>query len=187
LRIDAGKALSAEILVSDGKAASVFSFPLQVPLATPQKLDRLHAWPRTCIHSLIGKAVMEREGMSVLVVEDEKLLNWSLASSLSKWGFEVQPVFTGNEALAQIEKSEFDIFLLDYRLPDVDGLAIARTVRIKQPDAVIFLLTSFQLNELPVDAGLIDIYINKPLDLQQLHQALREVSRLRGCQRAPSL
>ena len=123
---------------------------------------------------------MEREDMNVMVVEDDKLLNWSLASSLSKWGFEVRPVFTGHEALAQIEKSGFDVVLLDYRLPDLDGLAIARTVRERQPDAVIFLLTAFQLNELPVDAGLIDSYFNKPLDLQQLHQALEEIPRLRA-------
>jgi DNA-binding response OmpR family regulator len=122
------------------------------------------------------------EDMNVLLVEDEKLLNWSLASSLSKWGFGVQPVFTGNEALAQIEKSGFDVILLDYRLPDLDGLAIARTIRERQPDAVIFLLTAFQLNELPVDAGLIDSYFNKPLDLQQLHQALEELPRLRARQ-----
>ena len=130
---------------------------------------------------MIGrKRFMPREDMNVLVVEDEKLLNWSLASSLSKWGFEVQPVFSGNEALAQIEKSGFDIVLLDYRLPDLDGLVIARIIRQKQPDAVIFLLTAFQLNEIPIDAGLIDSYFNKPLDLQQLHQALEEVPRLRA-------
>ncbi len=122
---------------------------------------------------------MGREDRNVLVVEDEKLLNWSLSSSLSKWGFEVSPVFTGNDALAQIEKSGFDIVLLDYRLPDLDGLAIARMVRKRQPDAVIFLLTAFQLSELPVDAGLIDSYFNKPLDFQQLRQALKEAPRLR--------
>jgi DNA-binding response OmpR family regulator len=129
---------------------------------------------------LPAEKVMEREDMNVLVVEDEKLLNWSLASSLSKWGFEVKPVFSGTEALAQIEKSGFDVVLLDYRLPDLDGLAIARMVRKRQPDAVIFLLTAFQLNELPVDAGLIDSYFNKPLDLQQLHQAIEEIPRLRA-------
>jgi DNA-binding response OmpR family regulator len=123
---------------------------------------------------------MGREDINVLVVEDEKLLNWSLASSLSKWGFDVWPVFTGTEALAQIEKSGFDVVLLDYRLPDLDGLAIARMVREKQPDAVIFLLTAFQLNELPIEAGLIDSYFNKPLDLQRLHQALEEIPRLRA-------
>ncbi len=120
---------------------------------------------------------MGREERNVLLVEDEKLLNWSLASSLSKWGFGVQPVFTANDAFAQIKKGWFDIVLLDYRLPDLDGLAVARLVRERQPKAVIFLLTAFQLSELPVDAGLIDSYFNKPLDFQQLHKALMEISK----------
>jgi DNA-binding response OmpR family regulator len=120
---------------------------------------------------------MDGRNMNVLVVEDEKLLNWSLASSLSKWGFDVRHVFTGNDALEEIERSGYDIVLLDYRLPDVDGLSVARQLRTRQPNAVIFLLTAFQLNELPTDTGLIDSYFNKPLDLQQLHQALEEVPR----------
>jgi DNA-binding response OmpR family regulator len=121
---------------------------------------------------------MRKAERTVLVVEDEKLLNWSLASSLSKWGFVVRPVFTGRDALALIDQSGFDIVLLDYMLPDLNGLAIARLVRKKQPDAVIFLLTAFQLNELPVDAGLIDNYFNKPLDMQQLRRALKAIPRL---------
>jgi DNA-binding response OmpR family regulator len=129
---------------------------------------------------------MGREELNVLIVEDEKLLNWSLVSSLSKWGFEVQPVFNGKDALAQIETSGFDVVLLDYMLPDVDGISVARRVRKAQPDAVIFLLTAFQLSELPVDTGLIDSYFNKPLDFQQLHQALEEVPRLRGADRSPA-
>ncbi len=115
--------------------------------------------------------------MSVLVVEDDKLLNWSLASSLSKWGFSVQPAFTGNDAVSFIEKSGYDAVLLDYQLPDLDGLSVARLVRKTQPDAVIFLVTAFQLNELAVDAGLIDDYFNKPLDLQQIHLALKNLSK----------
>jgi len=118
---------------------------------------------------------MLKTDKSALVVEDEKLLSWSLVSSLSKWGFEVQPVFSGEEAVAQIEKSGFDVILLDYQLPDLDGLAVARCARQKQPAATIFLLTAFQLNELPIDRGLIDDYFNKPLDLQQLHQALARI------------
>jgi DNA-binding response OmpR family regulator len=123
--------------------------------------------------------VVSIEGMNALVVEDDKLLNWSLTSSLSKWGFGVQPVFTGSEALSQIERSGFDVILLDYRLPDLDGLEIARLIRERQPNAVIFLLTAFQLNELPVNAGLIDSYFNKPLDLQQLQLALKKIPKPR--------
>ena len=138
--------------------------PVNPPLAS-----ELH------IETLRVTSAMAKLHVNVLVVEDEKLLNWSLAESLSKWGFEVRPVFTGTEAVAQIENSCFDAVLLDYHLPDVDGLAIARRVRAVQPNAVIFLVTAFQLNELTVDSGLIDAYFNKPLDLQQLHQALKKV------------
>ncbi len=116
--------------------------------------------------------MMTRVDKSILIVEDEKLLNWSLAKSAAKWGFDVHPVFTGSEALALLEKSGFDVILLDYQLPDLDGLQVARCIRKAQPRAVIFLVTAFQLNELSVDVGLIDAYFNKPLDLQQLHQAL---------------
>jgi DNA-binding response OmpR family regulator len=118
---------------------------------------------------------MAREEKNALVVEDDKLLNWSLTSSLSKWGFAVHPVFTGNEALALVERSGFDVILLDYRLPDLDGLEIAKLIREKHPNAIIFLLTAFQLNELPANIGLIDSYFNKPLDLQQLHLALKKI------------
>ncbi len=121
---------------------------------------------------------MQKTVKCALIVEDDKLLSWSLVSSLSKWGFEVKPVFSGEEALSQLEKSFFDVILLDYQLPDLDGLAVARQVRQKQSAAAIFLLTAFQLNELSIDRGLIDDYFNKPLDLQQLHNALTRVPRL---------
>ena len=113
--------------------------------------------------------------LSALVVEDEKLQSWSLAKSLAKWGFAVRPVYTGNEAVAQAEKSRYDVVLLDYQLPDIDGLEVARRVRQIQPNAVIFLVTAFQLSELPCSTGLIDAYFNKPMDMQQLHQALKQL------------
>lgn len=113
--------------------------------------------------------------IKVLIVEDEKLLNWSLVNSLSKWGFDVRPVFTAEEALARLNESPFDVVLLDYQLPDLDGIAVARLVRQKQPSSAIFLVTAFQLNELTLEPGLIDVYFNKPIDLQQLHKALARV------------
>ena len=113
--------------------------------------------------------------LTALVVEDEKLLNWSLVKSLGKWGYDVFPVFTGMDAVEQLKKCDYDIILLDYQLPDVDGLQIARRVRQVQPTAVIFLVTAFELSELSPDPGLIDAYFNKPVDLQQLRKALNEI------------
>lgn len=113
--------------------------------------------------------------MSVLVVEDEKLLNWSLAKSLTKWGYDVHPVFTGADAVAQLADPEINVFILDYQLPDFDGIEVARRVRAARPDSVIFLVTAFQLNELPLSSGIIDAYFNKPVDLQQIRQTLKKL------------
>jgi DNA-binding response OmpR family regulator len=115
---------------------------------------------------------MRQAEKKILVVEDEKLMSWSLGISLAKWGFNVCPVSTAAEAIVQLENCGFDVILLDYQLPDQDGLQVARRAREMHPAAVIFLVTAFQLNEISVDAGLIDGYFNKPVDLQQLRQAL---------------
>ncbi len=121
-------------------------------------------------------AAIEHENqafMHVLVVEDEKLMNWSLERFLTAWGFDVCPVFSGKEAVDTVQKSGFDVILLDYQLPDLNGLEVAKQIRQTQPHAWIVLITAFQLGELKLDDGLIDGYLNKPVDMQQLRQTLR--------------
>jgi len=117
---------------------------------------------------------MAQAKMSVLVVENEKLQNWSVSKSLTKWGFEVSSVSTGSGAVAELERSAFDVVLLDYQLPDLDGLEVARRARGMRPGARIIMVTAFQESELPAHAGLIDGYFNKPLDMQKLHRAILE-------------
>jgi DNA-binding response OmpR family regulator len=126
------------------------------------------------IHQEKGRK-MERAATRVLVVEDDRLTNWSLVSSLSNWGFEVQSVFNGKDAIREIQKTRFDIALLDYQLPDLDGLSIARVIRETQSHAAILLITGYQLNELPENSNLFDIYFSKPLNMKQLHSALQDI------------
>ncbi len=118
---------------------------------------------------------MTKPASNILIVEDEKLLNWSMVKSLSKLGFEVHPVFNGVEAMHQVQQARFDIVLLDYQLPDLDGLEVARRIRQAHPGVAIVLVTAFQLSELDVTPGLIDAYLNKPVDLGELHRALLDL------------
>ena len=127
---------------------------------------------------------MVKSEPTALVVEDEKLQSWSLAKSLAKWGYNVSPVFTGRDAVEKAEAADYSVILLDYQLPDLDGLEVARRVRRMRPNAVIFLVTAFQLSELPMQSGLIDAYFNKPLDLQQLHQALKKTNKCKEAAQA---
>ena len=117
-----------------------------------------------------------QEQTTVLVVEDDKLVNWSLVRSLTTWGFAVCPVFTGRDAVKELDNRGFDIVLLDYQLPDMDGLSVAHQVRHLRPAAVIVLLTSFQLSELPKHQDLINYHFTKPLDLGRLRRELARIS-----------
>ena len=61
---------------------------------------------------------------SILVVEDERLIRWSLEQQLRREGYSVQSVETGAEALQRIQTDFPDLVLLDVRLPDVDGIEV---------------------------------------------------------------
>lgn len=117
---------------------------------------------------------------NVLVIEDEKLMSWTLVSSLVKWGYDAWPAFNGHEAIEALGRSGFDIILLDYQLPDLNGLHLAQRIRKLQPTAAIVMITAFQPNELALDRGLVDGYFNKPLNLQDLHRALKEICQKRA-------
>ena len=69
---------------------------------------------------------------TVLVVDDEELIRWSLRERLRGEGYEVREAGTGREALEQF-KEGVDIVLLDYRLPDIDGLTVLREMKGATP------------------------------------------------------
>ena len=105
----------------------------------------------------------------VLVVDDESLVRWSLAERLRQDGCEVVEAATSAEAL-EAAGPDIDLVLLDVRLPDGDGLDVLRTVRERDSDAVVVMLTAQQDAASIVSAvkgGAFD-YIAKPFDLDDV-------------------
>ena len=60
----------------------------------------------------------------ILIVEDEKLIRWSIRERLAEEGYEVREAENGKEAFALLEEEDFDLLALDYRLPDITGQQI---------------------------------------------------------------
>ena len=133
---------------------------------------------------------------TVLVVDDEQLIRWSLVERLSQDGYRTFEAETGAEALAQISEG-IDLVLLDYRLPDTDGLKVLKEVRRRDPDTLVILLTAFSNV-----ATVVEImkegayhYATKPFNLDEIallvEKALettrlrREVRALRATQAEP--
>jgi two-component system, NtrC family, response regulator AtoC len=105
----------------------------------------------------------------VLVVDDEPLIRWSLTERLRADGHEVIEAATATEALEQAQTG-VDLVLLDYKLPDEDGLSVLRKIRELDADTLVIMLTAHKGVETVVvamKAGAFD-YATKPFDLEDV-------------------
>lgn len=77
----------------------------------------------------------------ILLVDDEPAVRMVLEHTLKRQGYIVNAVESGEDALSLIEQHSFDLLLLDWKLPGIDGVALARRVRQRQPAVPIVILT----------------------------------------------
>jgi DNA-binding NtrC family response regulator len=106
----------------------------------------------------------------VLIVEDEKLLRWSLRERLERDGYEVFEAATGQEGLALAEDPGADILLLDHRLPDTTGIELLKKIVSTRSYVPVILMTAYSTLETAVEAiklGAFD-YINKPFEQDEM-------------------
>jgi DNA-binding NtrC family response regulator len=106
---------------------------------------------------------------TILVVDDESLLRWSLRERLSSEGYTILEAGTAAEALSQASES-VDLILLDFKLPDGDGLSILRQVKDQTPETLVILMTAFSTVENAVEAMKLGAYhyVNKPFNLDEV-------------------
>jgi len=120
----------------------------------------------------------------ILIVDDEKLLRWSLRERLLKEGFEVLEADCGRAARDAIEAGGADLVVLDFRLPDATGIELLKEITTAIPEAPVIMMTAYSTVETAVEAmklGAFD-YINKPFDQNEMVLTIRkalETSRLR--------
>src|SRR5215207_5796611 len=106
---------------------------------------------------------------AVLVVDDEQLIRWALVERLRADGHEVAEAGTGAEALERV-KDGVDLVLLDYKLPDIDGVTVLRRIKESHPDTLVILLTAFATVETAVEAMKIGAYhfANNPFNVDDV-------------------
>jgi DNA-binding NtrC family response regulator len=122
--------------------------------------------------------------LRVLVVDDESLIRWSVAETLTERGYEV--VETGDAAGARSairdSQDRFDVVLLDLRLPDSDDLALLESIRCLSPDAQVVLMTAFGRPEVVRGALQLGAYgvINKPFEMHAMADLVGEAAAAGG-------
>ncbi len=106
----------------------------------------------------------------ILIVEDEKLIRWSLRQRFQEEGLSVEEAEDGASGLAMVANQTFDLVMLDYKLPDMTGLDVLRQIREHDADIVVVMMTAFSSVENAVEAmrlGAYD-YVSKPFKMDEL-------------------
>lgn len=114
---------------------------------------------------------------SVLVVDDEPLIRWSVTQSLADLGFAAEDAPDAASALKMVTTAPepFAVVVLDLRLPDMNDLSLLGTLRQLLPDAQLILMTAFGSPEIIANARALgaDVLL-KPFELSDLNRLILE-------------
>ena len=117
------------------------------------------------------------KGRSVLIVDDEKNILFTLSQSLETLRLETDTAANGEEALAKLKEKNFSLILLDLRMPGIDGMEVLRQVRQIRPDILIIMVSAYGTVELAVEAmklGAVD-FIQKPFSPEEIRELVSRV------------
>ncbi len=106
----------------------------------------------------------------ILVIDDEKLIRWTLEQHLVKEGYEVFTAESAEKGLELLTESAPDLILLDNRLPEMSGLELLEKIKAPERGLMVIMITAYGMVETAVKAlklGAYD-YISKPFNLEEL-------------------
>ena len=118
-------------------------------------------------------------GHRILVVDDEQSIVDAVATALRYEGYQVEEVYTGRDALASVASVEPDLIVLDWMLPDLEGIEVGRRLRALGCKSAVLFLTAKDSTENKVEAlragG--DDYVTKPFSLAEIVARIQAILR----------
>jgi len=117
---------------------------------------------------------LKKENM--LVVEDEEIMREALVDYFSDEGHKVDTASDGEKALENYNLKDYNVMIIDLRLPGRDGLSVLEEVRAKNPKAKVIIITAYPSVETEKEAlqkGAIE-YLQKPFELNYLETLIRQ-------------
>ena len=116
---------------------------------------------------------MPRE--NVLIVDDEKLIRWSMKQKLESWNYQVSEAEDIQEALRKIGQELPDLVTLDIKLPDGSGIELLKEIKESHPALPVIMITAFGVVDVAVQALKLGAYdfIEKPINFEKLENIVR--------------
>lgn len=117
---------------------------------------------------------------SVLVVDDDRLVNEFLIETLERAGYDCHAVYSGEEALTEFNRRTYDIVLTDLKMKAMDGITLISKIRKIDTDAVIIMMTAYGTVETAVKAIKLGAYdfLLKPVMPETLEHILSRVAEM---------
>jgi DNA-binding response OmpR family regulator len=115
----------------------------------------------------------------VLIVDDEKDFLDIIAERILARGMDVSTATSAEDALNMVEEESFDVVILDFMMPALDGFKALKLMKAKRPDVQIIVLTGNVPEEKRMEAkalGALDV-IEKPPDLKDLIQKIKKAKK----------
>ena len=120
----------------------------------------------------------DQSSLRVLIVDDESLIRWAVAETLTKAGHEVLEAPDGGSALRALQdtKEHVDVVLLDLRLPDCADLTLLSSIRRQSPGSAVVMMSAHATPEIAAEARALGAYdvIAKPFDVNGCERLLRQ-------------
>jgi DNA-binding response OmpR family regulator len=111
----------------------------------------------------------------ILIVDDEANIRLTLSALLQRAGYDITPAENGREAVALLERQNFDLMLVDLKMPEMDGMRVVAAARQRQPDLAIIVLTGHGSLETAVEGlhhGIFD-YVLKTTEPAQVIERVK--------------
>jgi two-component system NtrC family response regulator/two-component system response regulator HydG len=129
---------------------------------------------------------MTKLNARILVVDDEQMMRMTMCDRMRFWDCSTEEASTGEEALAKLAASSYDLVLLDLKMPGISGMEVLKTMRERGDTTDVVVLTAHGSVEAAVEAiqaGAAD-FLLKPADFELVHNTVRRVLGSRRLARA---
>ena len=124
---------------------------------------------------------MEQDPMlpRILIVEDEILIAWSLASTLHHLGFEIRVVDSGEQAISMLSSTPIDLVIADIELQSIDGYEVAAVAKGHHPSIPVIMISALRdsSENRPPNKSCVDSFIEKPFDLHEVSKQVEQLLR----------
>ena len=118
----------------------------------------------------------------VLVVDDEELVADTLVDRLSKWGYEATAAYNGHEGLKLFKEGDFQLVLLDLKMPDMDGITVFKLMRALDQRVPVIMISGYGSTKTAGEAMRLGFYdfVAKPADVKALEMTIKQALKARA-------